>query len=167
MLNASKSSGDGAYDVPSCVYEFDHFGDDTEDNSQSTQRATVPRRKTTADKASHDAVAGLNRVGQSLNKMSRSSERSAKITADSSNMQNLRSTIESLESRRTQLVLLKLDRMDNPAAIAVIDSEIDKINERLIERMGEYNALTTTPYNAFSTTPQRRGGTPASATRQS
>ena len=75
--------------------------------------------------------------------MSRSSERSAKITADSSNMQNLRSTIESLESRRTQLVLLKLDRMDNPAAIAVIDSEIDKINERLIERVGEYNALTT------------------------
>jgi hypothetical protein len=33
--------------------------------------------------------------------------------------------------------------MDNPAAIAVIDSEIDKINERLIERVGEYNALTT------------------------
>ena len=143
MLNASKSSGDGAYDVPTCVYEFDHFGDDTEDNSHFTQRSTVPRRKTTADKASHDAVAGLNRLGQSLNKMSKSSERSAKITADSSNMQNLCSTIESLESRRTQLVLLKLDRMDNPAAIAVIDSEIDKINERLIERVGEYNALTT------------------------
>ena len=64
-------------------------------------------------------------------------------------------------------MLLKLDRMDNPAAIAVIDSEIDKINERLIERTGEYNKLTTTPYNAFSTTPHRRGGTPASATRQS
>ncbi len=82
-------------------------------------------------------------------------------------MQNLRSTIESLESRCTQLVLLKLDRMDNPGAIAMIDSEIDKINERLIERMGEYNALTSTLYSAFSTTPQRRGGTPASATRQS
>ncbi len=82
-------------------------------------------------------------------------------------MQNLCSTIESLESRRTQLVLLKLDRMDNPAAVAVIDSEIDKINERLIERMGEYNALTTTSYNAFSTKPQCRGGMPASATRQS
>lgn len=100
-------------------------------------------------------MAGLNKLGQSLNEMSRSSERSAKITADSGNIQSLRSTIESLESRRTQLVLLKLDRMDNPAAIGVIDSEIDKINERLIERTGEYDALMSTP--------QRRNGTPGSA----
>ena len=83
------------------------------------------------------------------------SERSAKITANPGNIQSLCSTIESLESRRMQLVLLKLDRMDNPASIAVIDSEIDKINERLIERTGEYDALMSTP--------QRRGGTPGSA----
>jgi len=78
-----------------------------------------------------------------------------RVTADSGNIQSLRSTIESLESRRTQLVLLKLDRMDNPAAIGVIDSEIDKVNERLIERTGEYDVLMSTP--------QRRGGMPGLA----
>jgi hypothetical protein len=52
-------------------------------------------------------------------------------------------------------VILKLDRMDNPASIGVIDSEIDKINKHLIERTGEYDTLMSTP--------QRRGGTPGLA----
>ena len=77
------------------------------------------------------------------------------LTMGTGNIQSHRSTIESLESRQTQLVLLKLDRMDNPASIGVIDSEIDKINERLLERTGEYDALMSTP--------QHRGGTPGSA----
>ncbi len=73
--------------------------------ARAQRELQLPRRKTTADKTSHDAVAGLNRLGQSLNKMSRSSERSAKITADFSNMQNLCSTIESLESSHATCAL--------------------------------------------------------------
>ena len=157
MLNASNSSGDGGSDVPSCVYnDCDDFGNDEDSSrsSQSSKSASFSRRKVSKDK---DAMAGLNKLGESLNEMSKSTMRSAKITVDSGNIQSLRSTIESLESRRMQLVLLKLDRMDNPASIAVIDSDIDKINERLIERTGEYDALMSTP--------QHRGGTPASASR--
>ncbi len=100
-------------------------------------------------------MAGLNKLGESLNELSKSTMRSAKITVDSGNIQSLRSTIESLESRRTQLVLLKLDRMDNPVSIGVIDSEIEKINKRLIEHTGEYDALMSIP--------QHRGGMPGLA----
>ena len=160
MLNASNSSGDGGSDVPSCVYnDCDDFGNDEDSSrsSRSSKSTSFPRRYTAVDKVSKDAMAGLTKLGESLNEMSKSTMRSARITVDSGDIQSLRSTIESLESRRMQLVLLKLDRMDNPASIAVIDSDIDKINERLIERTGEYDALMSTP--------QHRGGTPASASR--
>jgi hypothetical protein len=158
MLNASNSPGDGGFDVPSCICNnCDDFGNDKDSSqsSQSSKRASFPRRNTAADKVSKDAMAGLNKLGESLSKMSKSTMRSAKITADSGNIQSLCSTIESLESCRTQLVLLKLDRVDNPVSMGVIDSEIEKINKRLIECTGEYDALMSTS--------QRRGGTPGLA----
>ncbi len=128
MLNASNSSGDGGSNIPSCIYNFGNDKDSSR-NSQSSMSASFPRRNTATDKVSKDAMAGLNKLGESLNEMSKSTMRSAKITADSSNIQSLHSTIESLESRHMQLVLLKLDGMDYPVSIGVIDSEIEKIKE--------------------------------------
>ena len=132
MLNASNSSGDGGSDVPSCIYnDCDDFGNDKDSSrsSQSSKSASFLRRNTAMDKVSKDAMAGLNKLGESLNEMSKSTMRSAKITTDSGNIQSLHSTIESLESRHMQLVLLKLDGMDYPVSIGVIDSEIEKIKE--------------------------------------
>ncbi len=43
-------------------------------------------------------MAGLNKLGESLNEMSKSTMRSAQITADSGNIQSLRSSIELSES---------------------------------------------------------------------
>jgi hypothetical protein len=56
-----------------------------------------------------------------------------------------------------QLVLAKLNHMDNGAAAQVIDTEIEKIETRLSERQHELNSVTNTP--------QRSSRTPQSALR--
>ena len=56
-----------------------------------------------------------------------------------------------------QLVLAKLNHMDNSAASHVIDAEIAKIEMRLSERESELVSV--------STTPQRSSRTPQSALR--
>ena len=92
-----------------------------------------------------------------MKELSKTSERVARINAENSNVQNLRTNIESLESRRMQLVLAKLNHMDNSAASDVIDAEIAKIEMRLSERESELVSV--------STTPQRSSRTPQSALR--
>ena len=77
----------------------------------------------------------------------------ALITAESSNVQSLRNNIESLESRRMQLVLAKLNHMDNSAAAQVIDAKIAKIEIRLSKREHELISVTSTP-QCSSRTPQ-------------
>ncbi len=81
----------------------------------------------------------------------------ALITPESSNVQSLRNNIESLESRQMQLVLAKLNHVDNSAAAQVIDAEIAKIEIRLSKREHELISVTSTP--------QRNSRTPQSALR--
>lgn len=83
--------------------------------------------------------------------------RVARITAESCNVQSLCNNIESLESRRMQLMLAKLNHMDNPAAAQVIEAKIAKIEIRLSEREHELTSVTSTP--------QRSTRTPQSALR--
>ena len=88
---------------------------------------------------------GLNKLGDSLQELNRSSKRVAQINADSANVQSLHNTIESLEARRMQLVLAKLNHIKNPSAAQVIDTKIGRIDTRLSERQDELSQITNTP----------------------
>ena len=157
MLNGKQSSGDGARGVPSCIFDTDNgSGVSTDDNGENLSSTASSNKSTSKNKAA-DTVKGLNNLGDSLKELSKSSERVAQIAAESNNVQSLHTNIESLESRRMQLVLAKLNHMDNTAAAQVIDAEIAKIETRLSERQHELNSVTSTP--------QRSSRTPQSALR--
>ena len=155
MLNCKQSSGDGAGGVPSCIFDDGSQGS-TNDNGGNLSSTASSNKSTSKNKAA-DTVKGLNNWGDSLKELSKSSERVARITAESGNVQSLHTIIESLKSRRMQLVLAKLNHLDNAAAAQVIDTKIAKIEIRLSERQHELNSVTSTP--------QRSCKTPQSALR--
>jgi hypothetical protein len=139
VLNSKKSSGDGGADVPPCIFD----PDDNTYTIRSNQSFALSSssKKTTAQNKSDDAIKGLNKLGNSLQELSRSSERVTQINADSADVQSLHSNIESLEARRMQLVLAKLTHIKNPSAAQVIDTEIGRIDTRLSEDKMNYLRL--------------------------
>ena len=116
--------------------------------------STASTKKSSSKTKPADTAKGLNNLGDSLKELSKSSKRVARITAESSNVQSLCNNIESLESQRMQLVLAKLNHMDNSAASTVIDAKIAKIEMRLRERGCELISILTTPQRSSSRTPQ-------------
>jgi hypothetical protein len=97
MLNGKQSSGDGAGDVPSCI--FDDRSEGSTNDTEGILSSTASSKKSTSKNKPVDKAKGLNNLGDSLKELSKSSERLALITAESSNVQSLRNNIESLESR--------------------------------------------------------------------
>ncbi len=145
MLNRKQSSGDGAGGVPSCIFDVDNGSQGSTDGNGGNLSSTASSNKSTSKNKAADTVKGLNNLGDSLKELSKSSERVARIAAESSNVQSLHTNIESLESQRMQLVLAKLNHMDNAAAAHVLDAEIAKIEITLSERQHELNGVTSTP----------------------
>jgi hypothetical protein len=127
--------------------------DDGNTGNDISQSKTSQSTKT--NNKINDASRGLNKLGESLQELSKSSERVAEINAASANVQSLRTNIESLESRRMQLVLTKMNQGENSNVVQFLDAEIDKIDSRLNERQKELDDILRTP--------QRSGRTPLSA----
>ena len=156
VLNEDQSSGDGAFGVPDILYQVKANRGYTDGRSSQDEMSqdslSAAKKKTT-----NSAMDGLKNLSDSLKDMSKSSERVAKINADSAELQNLRTTIEALSSRRMTLMLAKITHSGNIDAVSLIEGEMDTINTTLDGYMVELNSRTGTP--------QRRGRTPPSAAR--
>jgi hypothetical protein len=98
MLNGNQSSGDGAGGVPSCIFDIDDGSQGSTEGNRENLSSTASSNKSTSKNKAADTVKGLNNLGDSLKELSKSSERVARIAAESSNVQSLRTNIESLES---------------------------------------------------------------------
>ena len=155
VLNEEQSSGDGAHGVPD-ILGYDNDGRSSQDE-MSQVSFSAPSKKSSKNKLKNSATEGLKDLSDSLKDMSKSSERVARIHADSAELQNLRTTIEALSSRRMTLMLAKITHSGNTDALSLINGEMENVDTMLDDYKVELSSRTGTP--------QRRGRTPPSAAR--
>jgi hypothetical protein len=72
MLNGKQSSGDGAGDVPSCI--FDNVSQGSTNDTEGILSSTASTNKSTSKNKTADTAKGLNNLGDSLKELSKSSE---------------------------------------------------------------------------------------------
>ncbi len=72
MLNGKQSSGDGAGDVPSCI--FDNVSQGSTNDTEGILSSTASTNKSTSKNKTVDTAKGLNNLGDSLKELSKSSE---------------------------------------------------------------------------------------------
>ena len=151
MLSRSPSPSPEKYVCP--IPSSPQFIDEEDAHDEMSQVCL----SVTKENSKNSAMDGLKKLSDSLKDMSKSSERVAQINADSAELQNLRTTIEALSSRRMTLMLAKITHSGNIDAVSLIEGEMDTINTTLDGYKVELNSRTGTP--------QRRGRTPPSAAR--